>query len=259
MTNYTITTNAAYDSRKVYFDAKPTIATLEALKALKMRWNPKKSCWYGFASEAELVNAIIEHGEGEDITGEPVEGATVYTDGYLGGGAVYGPKSNQNLYGSDLSAAIRADLKRAGIKGVTIRCKEYSGGQRITATVTITAGDIVDRQTYIDQYRITSGQHWIYTGTDTIYIDDYFAATASQQETIRAAAASYAYDRCTASGYDLNIYHLDNYNQFSAAGATKIAAVNRIISAYRYDESNDMVDYFNTNFYYDIKIKSAKK
>ena len=34
-----------------------------------------------------------------------------------------------------------------------------------------------------------------------------------------------------------------------------IKKVNSIISAYRYDESNSMVDYFDTNFYYDIHTK----
>lgn len=33
--------------------------------------------------------------------------------------------------------------------------------------------------------------------------------------------------------------------------------VNEIICAYRYDESNGMVDYFDTNFYYDIYTKPA--
>lgn len=258
MTNYTITTNTKYDSREVYFDSKPTTAVLDALKAFKMRWNPKKGCWYGFASEQQLINTIIEHGEDIDTTGEPAEGATVYTDGYMGGGAVYGSKSNQNLYGSDLSAAIRADLKRAGIKGVSVRCATYAGGQSITATVAITAEDVVERQAYIDQYHITPNYHWIYTAAGSISIYDYFDATASRQEDIRCAAASFEYDRCITEECDINIYHLDHCNQFSATGIAKIAAVNRIISAYRYDESNAMVDYFETNFYYHIRTKPAK-
>lgn len=107
MTNYEIRENHQYNSREIYFDGKPSRATLDALKALKMRWNHVKSCWYGYAQEHELVSAIIANDrDGEDITGEKTEGATVYTDGYLGGGAVYGSKSDKHLYGADLSKAI---------------------------------------------------------------------------------------------------------------------------------------------------------
>ena len=75
-----------------------------------MRWHSIKKCWYGYAKESDLINAI-QSAEQQDGG----EGATVYTDGYLGGGACYGSKSNKSLYGSDLAAAIRADIKAAGI------------------------------------------------------------------------------------------------------------------------------------------------
>jgi len=34
-----------------------------------------------------------------------------------------------------------------------------------------------------------------------------------------------------------------------------VARIDAIVSAYRYDCSNGMVDYFDTNFYYDIRLK----
>lgn len=121
MTNYEIRENHQYNSREVYFDGKPSRATLDALKTLKMRWNHVKSCWYGYAQERDLINAIIANDrDGVDITGEKTEGATVYTNGYLGGGAVYGSKSDKHLYGADLSKAIREDIKAAGIKGASV-------------------------------------------------------------------------------------------------------------------------------------------
>lgn len=75
-----------------------------------MRWHSIKKCWYGYAKESALISAI-QSAEQQDGG----EGATVYTDGYLGGGAVYGSKSNKSLYGAELAAAIRADIKAAGI------------------------------------------------------------------------------------------------------------------------------------------------
>ncbi len=121
---YTITKNAEFGSLEVRFDEKPADTVRLALKRLKMRWHGVNKCWYGYASESALVAAILENAPEE-------QPATACTDGYMGGGAVYGSKSRKALYGADLSAAIRADIKAAGIKGVTVKCKSYSGGQSV--------------------------------------------------------------------------------------------------------------------------------
>lgn len=263
MTNYEIRENKQFNSREVYFDGKPSRATLDALKALKMRWNHVKSCWYGFAQEHELINAIIANGrDGEDITGEKTEGATVYTDGYLGGGAVYGSKSDKHLYGADLSKAIREDIKVAGIKGASVRCKSYSGGQSITVTLSLPASAYVTKEQFAVDYRISPSFCWIdYEDEDgktqTIHIDKYYSreTSAEEQEKIRIAAAKYEYKRKAESENDLNQYHLDKYTVYTSATMEIIKKINSIISAYRYDESNAMVDYFDTNFYYSIVTK----
>lgn len=224
MTNYEIRENHQYNSREIYFDGKPSRATLDALKALKMRWNHVKSCWYGYAQEHELVSAIIANDrDGEDITGEKTEGATVYTDGYLGGGAVYGSKSDKHLYGADLSKAIREDIKAAGIKGASVRCKTYSGGQSITVTLSLPQSAYVSKEKFAVDYRIPTSASWIYYEDEdgksqTMHIEKYYSreTSAEEQERIRIAAAKYAYKREAESENDLNIYHLDKYKVYTA-------------------------------------------
>ena len=257
-TTYNITYNAQYDSHEVTFESKPSTAVLDALKALKMRWNPKKACWYGFAKEHEIINAILENGEGETITGEKTEGATVYTDGYLGGGAVYGSKSNLHLYGADLSKAIREDIKRAGIKGVTVRCKSYSGGQSVGVTVSLRPDEYISFPEFLENYRI-KGNTWIYTAENPsgIHSDRYFEMSAEEQQETRAAAAAYDYERMTTRENRVNEFHIDEETHFTPETLAKIKTIQAIICAYRYDESNGMVDYFNTNFYYNIYTKPA--
>lgn len=263
MTNYEIKYNDKYNSREVYFDGKPSRATLDALKALKMRWNHVKSCWYGYAQECDLINAIIANDrDGEDITGEKTEGATVYTDGYLGGGAVYGSKSDKYLYGAELSKAIREDIKAAGIKGASVRCKSYSGGQSITVTLSLPASAYVTKEQFAADYRIPTSASWIYYEDEdgksqTMHIDKYYSReiSAEEQEKIRISAAASEYHREAESENDLNIYHLDKYKVYTLKTMETIKKVNSIISAYRYDESNSMVDYFETNFYYTIVTK----
>ena len=266
MTTYEIRENHQFNSREVYFDGKPSRDTLDALKALKMCWNHVKSCWYGFANESDLINAIIKGDrDSVDISGEKTEGATVYTDGYLGGGAVYGSKSDKHLYGADLSKAIRDDIKAAGIKGASVRCKSYSGGQSITVTLSLPATAYVTKQQFAVDYQIPTSANWIYyEGEDgkgqTISVREYYSnrTSAEEQEKIRISAALCEYKREAESENDLNVYHLDKYKVYTAETIETIKKVNSIICAYRYDESNAMVDYFDTNFYYDIHTKPAR-
>ena len=251
--NYTITANAQFNSNEVYFDTKPADNVRLALKRLKMRWNPSKSCWYGYAAEHEIVSAILDNAPEE-------EAPTVYSDGYLGGGAVYGSKSNKHLYGADLSTAIRADLKAAGIKGVTVKCKTYSGGQHITATVKVTAADFVPLDDFITTFKIRTQQRWIWDEEKqaTVHINEYWNADAKEQERLRVSAARVEYRNYTDCEYHINERFINEYSHMTDAAKTRLKAIDAIITAYRYDESNGMVDYFNTNFYYDIVTKPVK-
>lgn len=249
---YTIENNTQYGSIEVYFDGKPAQDIRDALKLLRFRWHGVKKCWYGFAAESTVRDTILTACEGED---------TVITDGYLGATAVYGAKSREYLHGSDLSAAIRADLKAAGIKGVTVSCKTYAGGQSVTATMTTTAADLVALDEYVNNYRIRPTDHWICTVDEPagILVDKYFYdMDEEQQETTRKAAAEYEHNQAATKYRTLNHYHLDRHTEYTEAFMQKVKTVNKIISAYRYDDSNSMVDYFDTNFYYDIKVKPSK-
>lgn len=259
---YTIAENDRYGSREVSFDAKPQAAVIAALKALKMRWNPKRSIWYGFADEKAISDAI-KAAQPESVP------AQVVTDGYLGGGAVAGAKSDRCLYGSELSAAIRADIKAAGIKGVSIRCSSYSGGQSISATVTATAADLVSEAEYIANYRPSPAQSWVYFENGAcMHTDDYFkiwnAQACGHGETyipeIQQRAGRDAYITATEAGqHNINQYHINKYTEYKPDFLRKLERVAEIINNYRYDNSNSMVDYFDTNFYYNIstKIKEA--
>ena len=198
-TNYTITAGTHPNSLEIYFEGKPAVKIRDALKALRYRWNPAKACWYGFASESATVEALQKFSEnGVSWDGEQIEGATVYTDGYLGGGAVYGSKSNLHLYGAALSKAIRDDIKAAGIKGVTVRCKKFSGGQEILVTVTLTPERYTDLTEYINLYEVRGNDYWINLDDgSSIHRDTYYAADSKQREEYRKSAARYYHNRYT--------------------------------------------------------------
>lgn len=56
--NYTINKNETYNSYEVTFEKKPSAEVRTGLKDLRMRWNPKKQVWYGFATYEEIKGAI---------------------------------------------------------------------------------------------------------------------------------------------------------------------------------------------------------
>ena len=247
---YEIRQNSKYNSLEVYFYGKPSEAVRTALKEKKVRWHSVNKCWYGYGISEEALAAVIT---GTTTEEEP---ASVYGDGYLGGGAIYGSKSNQHLYGSDLSAAIRADIKKAGIKGVTVSCKSYAGGQSIKATARIAADEYIPEQEYIANYYPRSGQGWIYYGSESqcIHWEKYWAMSHEEREPIRIAAAKREYGIATTQECGRRIDFVDFLKQ---EAIDRLRKIEDIITSYRYDCSNSMVDYFDTNFYYDIVLKPS--
>lgn len=147
--NYEIRENAQFNSKEIYFTGKPSEEVRNALKALKFRWHGIKKCWYGFADERTIIDAIL------DTNSE--EAATVTTEGYLGGGAVYGSKSRLGLHGQELKKAIAADIKKAGIKGVTLSMNR-SGS--IYATINTQPEDLRPIEDYVNTYHISYGSGW---------------------------------------------------------------------------------------------------
>lgn len=250
-TTYEIRNNAQYNSTEIYFDGKPSEEIRNALKALRFRWHGIKKCWYGFATDFEISRAI-----NSATPEEEQESTTVYSDGYLGGGAVFGGKSHLGLYGQELKKAIAEDIKKAGIKGVTLAMRKGT----IYATIRTNPEDIKPLDEFLKDYKLNYNQHWIYYFDDErkakdIHIDTLISLSTEERQDITRRAAEFEYYKEIQSECSLNEYFLDRYKGFTASGMAKIKAVNNIIKAYRYDESNAMVDYFHTNFYYYLITK----
>lgn len=244
---YEISYNNQYNSYEVRFDGKPSEEVRNALKAMRFRWHSVNKCWYGYNQSEESIAAAITGASTEE------EPNTVYGDGYMGGGSVYGSKSNHHLYGSDLSAAIRADIKKAGIKGVTVKCHSYTGGQNITATIKTAATDYIPWEKFLEDYRIKGSTAWIYLEDGScVHCDKYRSADADEQERIRISAATHDYRSYTQTEQRPRVSWIDYLTE---EALKKVKQIDAIISAYRYDNSNGMVDYFDTNFYYDLCLK----
>ena len=245
---YEIKNNGEFNSKEIYFDGKPSEAVRTALKALKFRWHGKKKCWYGYADESTLISAILGTNEGPDQE----ELAAVITDGYLGGGAVYGSKSRLGLYGQELKKAIQADIKAAGLKGVTLSMRY---GSNPVAKIKTTADDLISLDEFKKVFEINSIGCWVdYLDEEgnhkSIHLEQLQVLDYEEKQKIFNSAAELAYRREALKECTLNEFHLDKYKVFTSECMERIKKISNIISSYRYDESNSMVDYFNTNFYY---------
>lgn len=251
-TFYEIKENHEYNSREVYFNGKPSEEVRNALKALKMRWHGVKRCWYGYAAEIDILRAISNNTAADDF------GGTI-ADGYMGAVAWYGNHSKQYLHGAELSKAIREAFKSAGIKGVSVSCKTYSGGQSLTITVKTNPSDFVSESEYINNYTVEFSDYWVNTSANTSFStrDYYEKFTSDDREIARQAAAQYEYKILTQQERSINHYFLEKYKVGTKEFCEKLRLINRIVKSFNYDDSNGQVDYFDTNFYYTIYTKPA--
>ena len=244
-----IENNNKYNSREVYFDGKPSDEVIKALKALKMRWHSTKKCWYGFASEYDIINAANNAGE------------TVMTEGYLGGGAIYGSKSNLHLYGAELSAAVRADLKAAKLPcKISVKVKTYSGGQSLYITVTLPKEYYVSKESYIsDISRIRNSMNfgWITDAAGKSYqFKEWHEMDQEEHNRIGREFLTSRYETVY-NGFASGAAHGRDDEYLTVEGNNLLKVIDQIVSAYNFDESNSMVDYFHTNFYHTIIVNQA--
>lgn len=247
--NYEIRENKQYGSKEIYFSGKPSEEVRSALKALRFRWNHAKNCWYGFAAQNQIIAAITEN--------EPDQLGGVSSDGYLGASRWDGLKSGKYLYGAELSAAIRAELKAQGVSGCSVRVKTFSGGQEVTVTVKSSAFDYVPFDDFYSRFRYSDLPAWIDTGKELVHRDEFIAlCDGDGYDKYMTIAARNAYRQETGN-IDLNYFYIDKYKIFSDDFREKLHKINAALDTFHRDNSNSMVDYFDTNFYRTISIKRA--
>lgn len=243
MNTYEIKANATYNSQEVFFTGKPDEATRTTLKSIGFKWNPKRSCWYGFATPDQITAAL----EGTTAPVKEVKKATEVIN-------LDNIQSLPCLYGSELTAAIREDLKKRGVKGVTVRGRRGSG---ITVTIKATADDIASVEEMKTRYNYShftcDADRGFYNGSRWIY--NFYDLSEEERQT----------------EYNNNIMHqLKSVNSFSiyhhernecpeltTAFYNKCLAVYKIANQWNYDNSDIMTDYFDRGYYLDIDIKKA--
>ena len=185
-----------------------------------------------------------------------------FYDGYMGAIGWKGKKSHLSLWGSELSKAIRAELKEHNIKGVYVKCTTYSGGQSLYITIKADECDYVTREEFLTNYKINYNCVELVFGdgyTDKIDIEKYFTLSREEQDKIQYLHKNYLYD------YYKNQEHLSVDSTsgletlFTKEFLSKIQKIKIIVSEYNHSENNGMVDYFYNNFFDWYSVKRTQK
>ena len=191
---------------------------------------------------------------------------TVASDGYLGAIKTTGSKSAVRLRDAELSKQIRQALQEVlapelSKSDVKVRKESYSLGRTIHITLRLDKNKYAPtrdefKAQVVDNVR-RNRYTWIRTedGKD-IFHEAYGKMTEDEKRKVeQATAEQYAvwnYDRDTT---DINHYHIDKEDMLNDDGKEIVKVANQVIRAFNYDDSNAMVDYFDTNFYYNLKVE----
>ena len=190
-------------------------------------------------------------------------------EGYMGATAWDGCNSHRHLYGASLSKAIREEIRRNKIKGITVSSETYSGGQSLKIKMKVSEEDFIP----FDEYRakklecINFAQFgdWFWHKGRRISCWDCSNLPDEERYALYDACIKEHYDRLhnlDRYGEDLLPRRLDLYrDRLAPQFLKKFELVRKIVDSFNYDESNSMVDYHDRGFYetYTIVPKKPQK
>jgi hypothetical protein len=191
---------------------------------------------------------------------------TVASDGYLGAIKTTGSKSAVRLRDAELSKQIRKALQdvlapELSKSDVKVRKESYSLGRTIHITLRLDKNKYAPTREEYKQIVIDNVKRdrytWIRTEDGNDMFHEYYRTIPDKEKrkVEQATAEQYAvwhYDQDTT---DINQYHIDSEEMLTEDGKEIVRVANQVIKAFNYDDSNAQVDYFDTNFYYNLKVE----
>ena len=194
------------------------------------------------------------------------EYTTEASDGYMGATKTTGSKSQVYLGDAELSKQIRQALQQVLApelrkSDVRVRKESYSMGRSIYITLRLDKNKYAPTREEFKQIVIENIKrqryNWIQNGDGKdVFHEAYWGMTDEEKRKAEQATAEqqaiWNYDGDT---IDINQYHIDKEHMLTDDGKKIIEVANQVVRAFNYDDSNSMVDYFDTNFYYNLKVE----
>lgn len=191
---------------------------------------------------------------------------TTASDGYMGATKTTGSKSHEYLGDAELSKSIKQALQAVlapelSKSDVKVKKESYSMGRSVYITLRL------DKTKYAptrDEYKARVAEkvkqnryNWIKDGNGKdVFHEVYWQMSEEErhkaEEETAEQQAKWNYDR---EEHDINHYNFDREDLLNEDGRKIFEVANQVIRAYNYDDSNAQVDYFDTNFYYHLKVE----
>lgn len=190
---------------------------------------------------------------------------TTSSDGYMGATKTTGSKSHGYLSDADLSKAIKQSLQAVlapelSKSDVRVKKESYSMGRSIYITLRLDKAKYAPtrdeyKASVIDEVR-RDHYLWLQDGDRQVFHEAYWTMSDDERRKIEndtaEQQAKWNYDREETS---INQYHIDSEKLLNEEGKKIVEVANQVIKAYNYDDSNAQVDYFDTNFYYNLYVE----
>ena len=190
---------------------------------------------------------------------------TTASDGYLGATKLTGSKSHGYLSDADLSRAIKQSLQAVlapelSKSDVRVKKEGYSMGRSIYITLRLDKAKYAPtrdeyKASVIDQIK-QDRLLWLQDGDRQVFHEAYWTMSDDERRKVEndtaEQQAKWNYDR---EETGINQYHLDSEKMLNEEGRKIVDVANQVVKAYNYDDSNAQVDYFDTNFYYYLKVE----
>lgn len=240
--NYII--NEELNGIEVIFTEKPEAETLEALKGAGFRWHKIKKLWYAKNTPERLQLA-------ESIASGCTPEATKKTKINL-----EGIESKPCLYGAELTKAIREELKKRGVHGVSVRKSQSS----VYVTVKATENDLSSLEEMKERYPFyrfsadVERRYGLYIDGSWVYTLD--GMTEEEQQSLYIKHLKHE------AGRSEEISRLpekrDLYFEYTAEFYNKLCAVWIISDQWNYNNSDSMTDYFDYGYFLQIEVKKPE-
>ena len=255
-----INLNQELNGIELLFDEKPSAETIASVKNNGFRWSPKNKLWYAkntadrlaFAQSLGNVDASARAARSssrvESINLDNLASSDCLT---------------ANLYGADLAKAIREDLKKRGVKGVTVRAGKATYTTTIRVTVKATSTDFCSVEEAKERFNLSAfccgvdSPSGMYNGERWIYINDLEQMSEEEKNENHEKYIRYWLSKES----DVNFKYMwatrERFWYFTTPFFNKIKAVWAIANQWNYDNSDSMTDYFDVGYYLDLDIKRA--
>ena len=246
--NYSIKINEEFKSVEVYFSGKPDTAVRTAMKSAKMRWNPKKGCWYSYLSSEEVKKLLsecekLEIPETQFATAEESSNFDEWA-GWTGGN---NPKWDTD---KELKKFLLADFKKAGIKA-TVRFNRAGYLTSLTCTIKINKNNI---KTYEEWKEMNLPFiSWTnvnpYTDIDG-NIKYIWGSEISETDQAMIENICHTVYKIAVMELERNHYHTHQAcSLLKGKAARDYSLIRKIVTSYNRDDSDSQRDHFDRDIY----------